>query len=112
VIVYQAEAHAKDRWDLEENHDDGVCFTTPKTLQDRIGLAKHLQSKYNLKSHILVDDMTNEAMPLFCAWPERLFVLDSASKEFRFIGGPGPFWYTLDPMAKILEDIIKANSKQ
>lgn len=106
MIVYQAEAHATDRWDLEENHDDKVCFPTPKTLQQRIEIAKFLQAKYGLTNHLLVDDMRNEAMDNYLAWPERLFVIDHSTGRFRFVGGPGPFWYTFDPMAKILESIL------
>lgn len=93
IICYQAEAHAADRWDLQENHDEDVCYKTPKNLEERVSLAQTLTKKYDLSDPILVDEMSNDLMTKFSAWPERLYIIKDGKIVFK--GGPGPFWYCL-----------------
>jgi len=105
VIIYQCEAHAVDTWPIEDNDDDGVCFMTPRTMEERLNLASIMVQRCDVKSPVLVDLMTNEASNEYCAWPERLFVVNTRSKKLHFIGGPGPFWYSLEDLNGVLEKI-------
>ncbi len=75
-----------------EKEKDDVCYTQPKTLQQRIVIANDFTTRFKFPLPLGVDDMTNAADSAYAAWPERLYVLDESGR-ISYKGGNGPFKY-------------------
>jgi hypothetical protein len=95
-LIYVAEAHPEDEWQLESNREAGVIFSQPKRYEERVTIAREMLQTLSLSIPTLVDGMDDGAVTAFAAWPERLFVADIAGK-IAFAGGAGPFGF--DPGA-------------
>jgi len=97
--VYIDEAHPTDGWKLSVNKQEGACFMRPKTLEQRMKLARVSMEQFGMSSvPVLVDLMDNNANSAFAGWPERLYVLRENKVAFK--GGPGPFGYDIDALEK------------
>jgi hypothetical protein len=95
-LIYVAEAHPDDEWQLDSNREAGVVFNQPKSFAERVSVARKMLEALELEMPTLVDGMNDEASNAFAAWPERLFVADSEGK-IAYAGGAGPFGF--DPPA-------------
>jgi hypothetical protein len=84
--VYIEEAHPRDGWACYTHVD----YDAPVTMEDRCSLAEKMfdLSKCELQLR-LVDLIDNNVEKMFCAFPERLFVLDGDG-TLLFKGGLGP----------------------
>ena len=79
VAVYIQEAHAQDEWPISSARftNDGVpvCVPQPKSIEERVAVAKLFQSKYNFRLPMLVDTMSNDFDAVFAPWPLRFYIL-------------------------------------
>jgi len=103
VSVYIDEAHPTDGWSLPINKEEGVCFRRPKTIEDRVKIAKVSKEKFPSSFPTMVDLMDNNANKAFAAIPERLYGI--VNDKIAFKGGPGPFEYDVD----VLEEWLDTN---
>ena len=92
VTVYIKEAHPEDEWQMDSNETEGVCYKQPKTLDDRLAIARDFVGRYDYGIPLLVDGIANRADELYAGWPERLYVIDEAG-TIVYKGKPGPFGY-------------------
>jgi len=83
------------------NKKEGVCFMRPKTIEERVKLAKVSTEKYPANFPTLVDLMDNNANKAFAAWPERLYGF--VNDKIAYKGGPGPFEYDLYSLERWLQ---------
>ena len=102
VVVYIEEAHPTNGWAIKDN---AYQIPQPKTRQERLSAAKMFADDTQLSCPILVDDMTNEANIAFAALPERLYIVYNG--KVVFVGGQGPFNYSLDDMKKSLDKVLQ-----
>jgi len=100
ITVYIHEAHALDEWAMFSD----VCFKSPKTIKERISLAKMYLQEYALPGTVLVDTLNNDAMNLYSAWPERLYIVRDGI--FTFKGELGPQGYKPVDVGKWLRSNI------
>lgn len=102
VNVYILEAHAADEWALPDDNDaEGVCYSAPRTLADRLAIARDLVASQQLgDAVVLVDDLCNVLELAYEARPERLYVVERGRITFR--SGPGPFMYSPDKLREFL----------
>jgi len=102
VIVYIAEAHPIDGWQI--NVTGQYQIKQPKKFDEKISCASHLadvlRDDFGFSPKIFVDKMEGEISSLFAAHPERLVVL--LDGEVKFIGGKGPFDYSIDALRHFL----------
>ena len=82
-FVYVAEAHAQDEWPLRSARfsADGqpVVVDQPRTLEQRLGLARRFAADYGIESPLYVDNPADEAFErLYAPWPLRLYVVRGA----------------------------------
>jgi type I thyroxine 5'-deiodinase len=91
-LVYIREAHASDAWQLESNARDGVVHRTPQSDGERCGLAQSCVSGLKVEFPALVDGMDNATDQAWCAWPERLFLIDRDGR-IAYLSAPGPFGF-------------------
>ena len=89
-MVYIAEAHAVDEWQLDINKREGVLLKQHNQLSERLAAAELCAAKLKLRIPTLVDSMDNAANTLFAAWPERIYILDKGGLVY-YRGGYGPY---------------------
>ena len=93
-VVYIAEAHPQDGWQLPVNESDGVCFLKARTFEERRATARLCTESLGLTIPTLVDGLDDAASETFSAWPERIYIVGTdGCVSYR--GGPGP--YEFDP---------------
>jgi hypothetical protein len=94
LTVYIREAHPTDEWKSKSNEKekDDVCYTQPKTLEQRIVIANDFTKRFKFPLPLGVDEMNNAANDAYAAWPERLYILDESGR-ISYKGGNGPFKY-------------------
>ena len=90
--MYVREAHPTDEWQMKSNVKDDVCYAQPKTLEQRIAIAKDFTSRFKFPLPFGIDEMGNAADRAYAAWPERLYVVDETG-HVVYRGGMGPFNY-------------------
>jgi len=92
LTVYVREAHPTDEWQMKSNVKDDVCYAQPKTLEQRVAIAKDFTARSKFPLPFGIDDMSNAADSAYAAWPERLYVIDETG-HVAYRGGMGPFNY-------------------
>ena len=92
VTIYIKEAHPTDEWQMDANEEQGVCYPQPKTMDDRLAIARDFVSRFDYKMPLLVDRMDNRADDHYAGWPERLYIIDEQG-TIVYKGQTGPFGY-------------------
>lgn len=92
LTVYVREAHPTDEWQMKSNVKDDVCYAQPKTLEQRVAIARDFTKRFRFTLPFGIDDMSNAADAAYSAWPERLYVIDESGR-IAYRGGIGPFNY-------------------
>jgi hypothetical protein len=87
---------------VTSNETEGVCYPQPKTLEDRLAIARDFSAKYKLELPLLVDGLTNDADDKYAGWPERLYAIDERG-VVAFKGDVGPFGYDPDALEAFLK---------
>src|SRR5437867_6999662 len=77
---------------MKSNVKDDVCYAQPKTLEQRVAIAKDFTARYKFPLPFGIDDMSNAADNAYAAWPERLYIIDETG-HIVYRGGLGPFHY-------------------
>ncbi len=93
-MVYIAEAHPTDEWQVPSNETEGVCLLQARTLDQRLAAARLCTANLELSIPTLVDPMDNAVSSAFSAWPERIYIAGRDGR-IHYRGGPGP--YGFDP---------------
>jgi Iodothyronine deiodinase len=88
-MVYVAEAHPSDGWQVQQNVRQGVLVATHKAMEDRLKASEKLQQDLGLKLPIIVDGMDDKVSKAYDGWPDRIFIID---KDLKIVyrGDPGP----------------------
>ena len=92
LTVYVREAHPTDEWQMKSNVKDDVCYAQPKTLEQRVAIAKDFTTRFKFPLPFGIDEMGNAADNAYAAWPERIYVIDETG-HVAYRGGMGPFNY-------------------
>jgi Iodothyronine deiodinase len=92
LTVYVREAHPTDEWQMKSNVKEDVCYAQPKTLEQRVAIAKDFVERQKYPLPFGIDDMNNAGDLAYSAWPERLYVIDEHG-HIAYAGGIGPFKY-------------------
>ncbi len=90
--MYIKEAHPTNEWQMDSNEDEGVCYAQPRTLADRVAIARDFKRRFEFPIPMLVDGLENETDIAYGAWPERLYIIDEAGKVV-YKGKMGPFGF-------------------
>jgi len=92
VSVYIREFHAEDGWAIPHNTQQGICYFQPKTLEERVKIAKEFLAKQKVSLELYLDQIDNNGAMKYMADPERLYILDKNLRIF-YVGGKGPHGY-------------------
>jgi hypothetical protein len=88
-VIYIAEAHPTDGWQVPANERAGVLVKTHQTMADRKLAAAKLRDELGLKIPIVVDGMDDAVQKAYSGWPDRIFIVDVEGK-IAYRGAPGP----------------------
>ena len=92
MTVYIKEAHPTDEWQMSSNEKDGVCYPQPRTLADRVAIARDFVERSEYTIPMLVDSIENTADELYAGWPERFYIVDEKG-IIAYKGATGPFGF-------------------
>jgi hypothetical protein len=91
-VVYIAEAHPTDIWQMQSNVKEGVLFRNPKTNLEREQVANSCVRKLHIAFPALIDSVDNHVEKAYTGWPDRLFLV-GADGKLRFKSEAGPFGF-------------------
>jgi hypothetical protein len=93
LVIYIREAHPATEHQTAATAGaktaNGVVYYQPKTFRERRKLAETACTFWALPIPTLVDTMTSSAGDAYEAWPNRIYVIDTAGK-IVFRGPKGP----------------------
>eukprot|EP00930_Biecheleria_cincta_P060278 TRINITY_DN45957_c0_g1_i1.p1 TRINITY_DN45957_c0_g1~~TRINITY_DN45957_c0_g1_i1.p1 ORF type:complete len:291 (-),score=74.80 TRINITY_DN45957_c0_g1_i1:213-1019(-) len=96
--VYIIDAHPVDEW--SGGPIDGVEWSQPKTLEERIKIAKVFQEAKGIKANMVVDDMSNPCNIAYEAVATKACVLEGSKVVWKT--GMSPFQYDVDGLKEFL----------
>ena len=101
IIVYLEEAHPID----EALIKGFFHIKEHKSLKDRSAAVDELKDfAPNLPCKVYMDSMKNEGLINYGSYPERLYIIQNGI--VKFIGGIGPFDYSVDEMTARLRTLV------
>ena len=108
AMVYIEEAHAVDEWPIRSGRYHGnvpVNIEQPRTLAQRIAVAKAFLAHYNVAMQTLVDspEAGNPFEKAFAPWPIRFYVIRGGA--MTFIAEPTYCEYSLSELTRFLEGL-------
>lgn len=86
---------------MESNRSEGVEFAQPQQIDERVAIASACSLGLRLTVPILVDTADNAADRAFQAWPERIYVIDTAGR-IAYQGGKGPYGFDPEELNRFL----------
>ena len=103
-MVYIEEAHTSDLWQLPSNEKQGVVYATPKTDEERAGLATACVRNLKIDLPAVIDGIDNYTERAYTAWPDRLVVIDKYGR-IAYKSEPRPFGFRPGDMAVALKRV-------
>jgi len=91
-VVYIAEAHPTDIWEMQSNVRDGVLFRNPTTTAEREQVANSCVRNLHIAIPALIDSINNGVEQQYTGWPDRLYLI-GRDGQVRFKSEPGPFGF-------------------
>ena len=105
ITVYVREAHASDEWTLDMNEKSGISYPMPKTLEERLIIARRAKEELmDANARVYVDDVQDNTLNrAYAAVPIRICVIDTRGNLVFRTKGTGPFGYKPEEFASFLE---------
>ena len=71
---------------------DGIEINKPKTMEERVAIAKTCYSKLGLSFPAIIDGMDDKVGNTYAGWPDRLYIVNKKGKiAYKGEKGPGGF---------------------
>ena len=77
---------------MPENERIGIAVKDPRSFRERTAVAAQTCSVLHTKLPCLIDGLNNAVNKAYSAWPDRIFIVDTAGK-IAVLGGQGPFGF-------------------
>jgi len=90
---------------MDSNKKDKFVFTQPRTIDERLKLARLLPDRLKLRIPVAVDPMDARADKAFAAWPERIYVLAPGGRVV-YRAAPGPFGFEPSDAERRLKKLL------
>jgi len=100
-FVYIREAHPADGWQVDENIKDNIIINQPKTMEERVSVAKECHKNLGFTFNAVIDDIDNGGERAYAAWPDRLYIVDKKGK-IAYKSEKGPDGFKPQDMAQTL----------
>jgi hypothetical protein len=92
LTIYIKEDHPTDEWQMKVNEKEDICYPQPRTLEDRLVIARDFVARHQFEIPLLVDAMDDRADEVWAGWPERLYIVGEDGK-IAYKGETGPFGF-------------------
>jgi len=106
-LVYIMEAHAQDEWPICSSRcspgGKKVTYNQPKSIQERISVAKDFMDALQIKIPMIVDTMDNSFEDLYAAWPLRAYIIRDGRIVYK--AQPGENMLAMPEIAVYLDTI-------
>lgn len=89
----------------QKNVDTGICFLQPKTLDERIEVAKAFIEATGYELLMLLDTMDNATAEKYAALPDRLVVIDKTG-AVAYPGAMGPHGFDPDAWQACIRKLL------
>jgi len=89
---------------VDANVEAGIEVNQPKTMEERVAVARTCYSKLGLTFPAVIDDMDDEVEKAYAGWPDRLYIVDKRGR-ITYKGGKGPGGFKPEEMAERLKRI-------
>ena len=89
---------------MDANIRDEIEIDQPKTMEERVAVAKTCYSKLGLTFPAIIDNLDNKIEEAYAAWPDRLYIVDKSGR-IAYKGGKGPRGFDPMDMAKSLKKL-------
>lgn len=86
------------------NVRENVIFASPKTYDEKTGVAQMCVRKLGIEFPALVDNFDGSTEMAYTGWPDRLYVI-SREGRIAYKAKPGPFGFLPDEMAQTLAQV-------
>ena len=100
-IVYIAEAHPSDIWQMPSNIKEHVVFRNPTTIEQREKVASSCVRRLHIAIPALIDSIGNRVEQEYTAWPDRLYLIGTDGR-IRFKSEPGPYGFDVKKLTAAL----------
>ena len=92
LAVYVREAHPIGGWRMESNDKVGIAVEQPKTMAQRLGVAKMCSGRLEINMPLVVDEIDDRVGRAYSGQPDRLYLVDREGRV-AYKGGRGPFGF-------------------
>jgi iodothyronine deiodinase-like protein len=92
-------------WQLKSNERDQVVFATPRSGEERAGIAGLCRRNLKIDLPVLVDGVDDGVGRAYAAWPDRLYVIGRDGRV-AYKSRPGPFGFQAEGVRKALETLL------
>jgi len=86
---------------------DGIEINKPKTMEERVAIAKTCYSKLGLSFPAIIDGMDDKVGNTYAGWPDRLYIVNKKGK-IAYKGEKGPGGFKPLEMAAKLKQLCKS----
>ena len=90
---------------MQSNIKDNVVFASPKSEEERTGVADTCVRKLGIKFPALLDDFSNTTEKAYTGWPDRIYLIDK-SGNVAFKSKAGPFGFHPDELEAALKKTV------
>ena len=105
AVVYIAEIHPTDGWQVTPNVDDGVKFAQPTTFDEREQVAAACALNLRIEMPVVIDGMDNAVANAYGALPDRLYLIDRGG-TIAFQGEMGPEGFRSEALAAAIDELL------
>lgn len=101
LVIYIREAHPVDGWDLGSPNR----IYDPQTMEERRAVAGTCEAalEYGIKTY--VDEMDDQVMTAYAAWPERLYLIERNGRVI-YSGGLGPWGFKPAELKQAIDALL------
>ncbi len=104
-MVYIAEIHPTDGWQVTDNVTDGVTVVQPITIGERLGNATACALNLSIEMPVVIDEMDNVVANAYGALPDRLYLVDRGG-TIAFQGELGPQGFRPVALAAAIDRVL------
>jgi type I thyroxine 5'-deiodinase len=83
-----------------------VLFASPRTNDERAGVAEMCVVRLAVKIPSLLDGVDNKVERAYTGWPDRLYIVGTDGRV-RFKSAPGPFGFSTSELEEALSREIR-----
>ncbi|CAF0843416.1 unnamed protein product [Didymodactylos carnosus] len=95
LVIYIAEAHARDQWPVGKTIS---CVDQPTTIDQRLKNASQFRKNFNFEMPMLVDNMDNTFHTIYGSWPFRFYVIHDGKLALKAEPGEQSLAYDMDEL--------------